>query len=106
MTSIGDYWGSDWRQALNLGCSTQGIQVARGFARGLSTINGTAATSLMSVEFLTDEQAKAYGRFAEKLTRPEFECFFFLNEEGQSLIAKQGGDLSRLAFAPQMRTVR
>jgi predicted secreted protein len=30
------------------------------------------------VEFLTDEQAAAYGAFGEAPTRPELERFFFL----------------------------
>jgi len=28
----------------------------------------------MPAEFLTDEQAEAYGKFAEEPTRPELEC--------------------------------
>jgi hypothetical protein len=31
----------------------------------------------VSVEFLTDEQAAAYGRFVEEPTRPELERFFW-----------------------------
>ncbi|GGR38627.1 hypothetical protein GCM10010219_49700 [Streptomyces netropsis] len=31
-------------------------------------------------EFLTDEQADAYGKFAEEPTRPEPERFFFLDD--------------------------
>ncbi|MFI0715520.1 Tn3 family transposase [Streptomyces inhibens] len=34
----------------------------------------------MPVEFLTDEQAAAYGRFVEEPTRPELERFFFLDD--------------------------
>jgi hypothetical protein len=33
----------------------------------------------MPVEFLTDEQAGAYGSFQEVPTRPELERFFFLD---------------------------
>nr|WSZ19352.1 DUF4158 domain-containing protein [Streptomyces canus] len=33
----------------------------------------------MLVEFLTDEQAEAYGRFVEEPTRPELERFFYLD---------------------------
>ncbi|MFE0380415.1 hypothetical protein ACFW1M_33745 [Streptomyces inhibens] len=32
------------------------------------------------MEFPTDEQAEAYGRFAEEPTRPELERFFFLDD--------------------------
>ncbi|MCX4430435.1 MULTISPECIES: DUF4158 domain-containing protein [Streptomyces] len=31
----------------------------------------------MLVEFLTDAQAEAYGKFADEPTRPELERFFF-----------------------------
>nr|WP_243762144.1 DUF4158 domain-containing protein [Streptomyces sp. Tu 3180] len=35
-----------------------------------------ATVRRMPVEFLTDEQAEAYGTFAEVPTRPELERFF------------------------------
>ncbi|BFO18268.1 hypothetical protein SHKM778_46560 [Streptomyces sp. KM77-8] len=41
------------------------------------------------VEFLTDEQAEAYGTFAEVPTRPELERFFFLDDDDLRYI---GGD--------------
>ncbi|MFF1604429.1 hypothetical protein ACFVYV_44740 [Streptomyces mirabilis] len=31
----------------------------------------------MPVEFLTDEQAEAYGKFADEPTRPDLERLFF-----------------------------
>ncbi|MFJ2780588.1 hypothetical protein [Kitasatospora sp. NPDC087315] len=34
----------------------------------------------MAVEFLSDEQAEAYGKFAEEPTKPELERFFFLDD--------------------------
>lgn len=51
------------------------------------------------VEFLTDEQAAAYGRFVEELTRPELERFFFLNDVDRDLIALRRTTAHQLGFA-------
>jgi hypothetical protein len=50
------------------------------------------------VEFLTDEQAEAYGKFAEVPTRPEMERFCFLDDVDRELIGKRRGDHNRLGF--------
>ncbi|GAA2281658.1 hypothetical protein GCM10010145_62340 [Streptomyces ruber] len=60
----------------------------------------------MPVEFLTDEQAEADGKFAEEPTRPELERFFFLDDVDRDLITRRRSTHHRLGFAPQMCTVR
>ncbi|MFJ1900516.1 Tn3 family transposase [Streptomyces sp. NPDC088115] len=60
----------------------------------------------MPVEFLTDEQAAAYGRFVEEPTRPELERFFFLDDVDRDLIALRRTTSHQLGFAVQMCTVR
>jgi Domain of unknown function (DUF4158) len=60
----------------------------------------------MPVEFLTDEQAAAYGRFVEEPTRPEPERFFFLDDMDQDLIALRRTTAHQLGFAVQMCTIR
>ncbi|GAB2495529.1 hypothetical protein GCM10027187_72970 [Streptosporangium sandarakinum] len=56
----------------------------------------------MPVEFLTDEQAEAYGKFTEEPARSEPERFFFLDDEDRKLIVKRHGDHNRLGFALKM----
>ncbi|AEW94174.1 transposase, Tn3 family [Streptantibioticus cattleyicolor NRRL 8057 = DSM 46488] len=60
----------------------------------------------MPVEFLTDEQAEAYGAFREVPTRPELERFFFLDDDDRDLIALHRTDGHRLGMAMQICTVR
>ncbi|WP_317441046.1 Tn3 family transposase [Streptomyces collinus] len=60
----------------------------------------------MPVEFLTDVQAAAYGRFVEEPTRPELERFFFLDDVDRDLIALRRTTAHQLGFAMQMCTVR
>ncbi|MBA9050512.1 hypothetical protein BJ996_007243 [Streptomyces phaeogriseichromatogenes] len=60
----------------------------------------------MPVEFLSDEQAEAYGTFAEEPTSPELERFFFLDDVDRDLIALRRTEHHRLGFALQMCTVR
>ncbi|HEV7453113.1 MAG TPA: DUF4158 domain-containing protein [Pseudonocardiaceae bacterium] len=52
----------------------------------------------MPVEFLTDEQAAAYGRFVEEPTRPELERFFFLDDMDRDLIALRRTTAHHLGF--------
>ncbi|WNI34582.1 DUF4158 domain-containing protein (plasmid) [Streptomyces sp. ITFR-6] len=60
----------------------------------------------MPVEFLTDEQAEAFGKFTEEPTRPELERFFFLDDVDRDLIARRCSAHHQLGFALQMCTVR
>nr|WP_254650952.1 DUF4158 domain-containing protein [Streptomyces sp. GbtcB7] len=60
----------------------------------------------MPVEFLTDEQAETYGKFAEEPTRPELERFFFLDDMDRDLIVLRRTKHHQLGFALQMCTVR
>jgi TnpA family transposase len=58
------------------------------------------------VDFLTDEQASAYARFAGAPSRTELERFFFLDDADRSVVEKRRSDTNRLGFAVQLGTVR
>ena len=45
----------------------------------------------MPVEFLTDDEAAAYGRYAGLLSQAELEKIFFLDDEDRALIARRRG---------------
>ena len=60
----------------------------------------------MPVEFLTDEQVAAYGRFAGPPSRTELERFFFLNDRDRELVNVRRRQHTRLGFAVQLGTVR
>lgn len=60
----------------------------------------------MPVEFLSDEQATAYGSFAEVPSLSDLEKFFFLDAFDRDVIARSRADSHRLGVAVQLRTVR
>ncbi|MFD8529828.1 DUF4158 domain-containing protein [Streptosporangium canum] len=53
----------------------------------------------MPVEFLSDEEAAAYGRYVGAPTRAELEKMFFLDDADRKLIGRRRGDQHRLGFA-------
>lgn len=60
----------------------------------------------MPVEFLSDDQASAYGRFPSGFTRAELERYFFLDDVDRALIEPKRREYNRLGFAVQLATVR
>jgi hypothetical protein len=88
----GEQQNSGWRQGLILPFSTASngsAEVRRKARLGWSPQGYGPA---VPVEFLTAEQAEAYGKFTEEPTRPELERFFYLDDVDRALIGKRRGD--------------
>jgi len=58
------------------------------------------------VEFLSDEQAAAFGQYSGEPPRSEIERFFYLDDAARDLIGLRRGAHNRLGFALQLGTVR
>ncbi|MFB4273597.1 Tn3 family transposase [Nonomuraea sp. GTA35] len=55
---------------------------------------------------MTDDEASAYGRYAEVPSRADLERVFFLDDEDRALIERRRGEHMKLGFGLQLVTVR
>ncbi|HUY49236.1 MAG TPA: Tn3 family transposase [Streptosporangiaceae bacterium] len=60
----------------------------------------------MPVEFLTDDEAAAYGRFTGPQAQADLERVFFLDDADRRRVGRHRGEHMRAGFALQMVTVR
>ena len=60
----------------------------------------------MPVEFLTDDEAAAYGRYAGAPSQADLERVFFLDDDDRALVGRHRGEHMRAGFALQLVIVR
>ena len=60
----------------------------------------------MPVEFLTDDEAAAYGRYAGPPSQADLDRVFFLDGDDLELVGRHRGEHMRAGFAVQLTTVR
>ena len=60
----------------------------------------------MPVEFLTDDEATAFGRYVGTVSQGDLERVFFLDDEDRALVDRRRGDHMKLGFSLQLVTVR
>jgi hypothetical protein len=58
------------------------------------------------VEFLSDKEAAAFGRYGGSVPLADLERFFYLDDTDRKLVAGQREDHNRLGFSVQLVTVR
>jgi len=67
---------------------------------------GCGWVSGVGVEFLSDGQAAAFGRFSGVPSREQLERYFVLDDADRGLVGRRRGDQNRLGFSVQLTTVR